>query len=344
LNMSYKILIVDDEPANLRLLERLFRQHYQCLTASSGMEALELLAEHDIALLITDQRMPHMTGIELLKQTASLRPHMVRIILTGYTDVGTLVEAINCGQIYKYVTKPWNNQDLQLTVSRALEHYETNKARHDLSLANRRLAARMDEMMQGFVCAIIDALEAKDKYLYGHARRVREYATAIGRVMGLDNVALERLSLAAYLHDIGKVGTPDAILQKPSYLTPEERAIVQAHSACGAQIIASIPDLQDIADIVSCHHEHFDGSGSPAGLSGERIPLASRIVLVADSYDAMTSPRPFREALTHEEAIARLEAGAGHQFDPDAVSAFKDINTLTHVYPKKHSYDQHIVN
>src|ERR1700753_298367 len=117
--MNYKIMIVDDEPANLRLLERLFRRDYQVLTAASGAEALRLLEQHDVALLITDQRMPGMTGIELLKHTAPLRPHMVRIILTGYTDVTSLVEAINCGQVYKYVTKPWNNDELRLTVSRA---------------------------------------------------------------------------------------------------------------------------------------------------------------------------------------------------------------------------------
>src|SRR5215216_4382397 len=123
--MPYKIMIVDDEPANLRLLERLFRRDYQVISAGSGEEALRLLEQHDVALLITDQRMP---GIELLKRTAPLRPHTVRIILTGYTDVTSLVEAINCGEVYKYVTKPWNNDDLRQTVSRAIEHYETTKA------------------------------------------------------------------------------------------------------------------------------------------------------------------------------------------------------------------------
>src|SRR5436305_1180504 len=123
--MTYKIMVVDDEPANLRLLERLFRRDYQVLAAASGQEALQLLEQHDVALLITDQRMPCMTGIELLKRTAEFRPHMVRIILTGYTDIGALVEAINCGQVYKYFTKPWNNDQLRLTVERALEHYET---------------------------------------------------------------------------------------------------------------------------------------------------------------------------------------------------------------------------
>jgi DNA-binding NtrC family response regulator len=146
--MPYKIMIVDDEAANLRLLERLFRNDYEVTTAESGEEALRLLDQHEVALLITDQRMPGMTGVELVKRTATVRPRMVRIILTGYTDVETLVEAINSGHVYKYVTKPWNNDELRLTVSRALEHYETNRARHELEMTNRRLAARLEQIQE----------------------------------------------------------------------------------------------------------------------------------------------------------------------------------------------------
>ena len=146
--MTYKIMVVDDEPANTRLLQRLFRNDYEVVAAGSGTEALRLLEQYDFALIITDQRMPDMTGIEILKRTAGLRPHMVRIILTGYTDVETLVEAINSGHVYKYVSKPWNNEELRLMVSRALEHYETNKARHELEMSNRRLMARLMEIQQ----------------------------------------------------------------------------------------------------------------------------------------------------------------------------------------------------
>src|SRR2546427_1490657 len=141
-----KILIVDDEGANLRALERLFRQDHSVLTAQSGHEALALLEQHDVALLISDQRMPGMTGIELVERTVSLRPHMVRILLTGYTDVGTLIEAINSGHVYKYVTKPWNNDELTLTVVRALEHFETIKNRHNLEMMNDRLRDRLSEI------------------------------------------------------------------------------------------------------------------------------------------------------------------------------------------------------
>jgi len=146
--MFYKILIVDDESANLRALERLFRDDHEVLTAGSGAEALELLAQHDVALMITDQRMPAMTGLELVKRTVALRPRMVRMILTGYTDLEALVEAINCGHVYRYVTKPWSNEDLSLTVRRALEHYEVNKRRYDLESENTRLLSRLQEIQQ----------------------------------------------------------------------------------------------------------------------------------------------------------------------------------------------------
>ncbi len=329
--MSHKIMIVDDEPANLRLLERLFRRDYQVVSASSGEEALRLLEQHDVALLITDQRMPGMTGIELLKHTAPLRPHMVRIILTGYTDVTSLVEAINCGQVYKYVTKPWNNDELRLTVSRALEHYETNRSRHELALANQRLVLRMQEMTRGFVRAVADALEAKDEHVHGHARRVRSYAAAVGRRLGLGEESLEQLALAAFLHDIGKIGVPDRILLKPGPLTADEAAQMRRHALRGARMLTGIVGLEDAAGAVLHHHEHFDGTGYPDGLSGERIPLLARIILVADAYDAMTSPRPFRDACSHEDALARLEEGAGSRFDPEVVRAFVEFEPLAKI-------------
>ena len=144
--MTYKIMIVDDEPANLRTLERLFRPNYQVVTAPSGAEALALLDQHDVALLISDQRMPAMTGIELMMKTVAIRPQMVKILLTGYTDVGSLIEALNSGLVYRYLTKPWNNDDLRTTVSRALEHYESLKSKHTLGMENQRLRARLREI------------------------------------------------------------------------------------------------------------------------------------------------------------------------------------------------------
>jgi putative nucleotidyltransferase with HDIG domain len=329
--MAYKIMVVDDEPANLRLLERLFRRDYQIITAASGDEALQLLNHHDVALMITDQRMPGMTGIELLQRTTEFRPHMVRMILTGYTDMAALVEAINCGQVYKYVTKPWNNDELRMTVERALEHYETNKSRHELEQLNKRLSIRLQEMTRGVVRAIADSMEARDEHIYGHARRVSGYATAIGRRMRLQVELLEQISLAAFLHDIGKIGTPDSILLKPTTFTDEERACIQLHSERGARILAGVPEMEEVATFVRHHHEHFDGSGYPEGLCGEQIPLAARIILVADAYDAMTSPRPFREAWNHEAAIEKLQSEAGLRFDPEVVRAFCGLESLAKI-------------
>src|ERR1700752_4401573 len=164
--MTYKLLIVDDEMPNIRLLERLFHQDYYCLTASSGEEAISLLDQHEVAVIITDQRMPQMTGIELLKRSADRRPHMVRILLTGYTDLEALVEAVNCGLVYMYVSKPWNNEDLKLRISRAMEHYEQNKRQHALAAANYRLTSRIKEKKRGVVQLIAGLLKMKDEFTY----------------------------------------------------------------------------------------------------------------------------------------------------------------------------------
>src|SRR5438105_13114286 len=150
--MKYKIMIVDDESVNLRTLERLFRRDHQVLLGQSAAEALTLLEQHVVALLIADQRRPEMTGIELMKKTVALRPHMVKILLTGYTDVGALIEAINCGLVYRYLTKPWNNDDLRITVGRALEHYELIKSKHILEMVNQRLRVRSEERRVGKEC------------------------------------------------------------------------------------------------------------------------------------------------------------------------------------------------
>ncbi|MFN2456221.1 MAG: response regulator [Pyrinomonadaceae bacterium] len=202
--MKYKLLIVDDELANLRLIERLFAAEYECLSASSGPEAIRLLEQHDVAIIITDQRMSEMTGIELLKRTAQLRPHMVRILLTGYTDVEALVEAINCGLVYMYFTKPWNNDDLKLKISRACEHYENNKKRNSLVSANDRLLQMLKETKLAIVTGLSDMLRSRDQSEYDRAVRVNGYAIAIAERMALSAEEVEDLSAAALLQNLGQ--------------------------------------------------------------------------------------------------------------------------------------------
>jgi putative nucleotidyltransferase with HDIG domain len=319
--MKYKMMIVDDERANLRLLERLFASDYECLTASSGEEAIQLLRQHDVAILITDQRMPQMTGIELLKQTAGLRPHMVRILLTGYTDVDALVEAINSGLVYMYVTKPWNNNDLKVRVARALEHHENNKKRSALKLANERLTIRIDQMKFGFVSALANALRTKDDYAYQHGVRVSKYAEALGKMLGLSDEKQQELTAAALLHNVGHIGTPERILLNSKKLIKPEQTIFEAHCERGAEIIGGIVELREVADAVRFHHENFDGTGHPRGLRGEQIPGTCRIIRVADEYDSLTQPRDPSLAISHEAALENLCARSEKDFDPPVVEA-----------------------
>jgi putative nucleotidyltransferase with HDIG domain len=329
--MPQKIMVVDGEPADLWRLERLLGPTCQVLCAASGDEALRLLEQHDVALLITELRLPGTTGAQLLAHAAELRPHMVRIILAAHADAEALADAINRGQVYRYATKPWNDEDIRLTVARALQHYEAARSRHEAEETNKRLARRLRAMTRGVVRAIADTLEAKDRHVYGHARRVAGYATAIGRRMRLSTEALEQISLAALLHDVGKISTPDSILLKPAALTDEERAVVRLHSERGARLLAAVPEMEEVAAGVRHHHENWDGTGYPDGLAGERIPLASRVIHVADAYDALTSPRPFRDALDHERAVGVLLEGAGSQFDPEVVAAFCGLDALSRI-------------
>lgn len=321
--MSYKILIVDDEPANLRLMERLFRRDYQVIAALSGKEALELLKQHDIALIISDQRMPGMTGIEFLKSAAELRQHTVRIILTGYTDVNALVEAINSGVVYKYVTKPWINEDLVQTVKRGIENYEAGKRLHNFSLINQRLTNQLKTAREVFVRMITNAFNAKDEFALGHARRTSGYAAAIGSYLScFSDDEIEQLSLAALLHSVGQIGTPDHVFKTAELTTGESRMYAERTE----KILADFPEMQDVALAVRHHRENFDGSGSPDGLSGERIPVFSRIISVASAYDELTSQPAFNKLLLHEKALAKLREDAGVRFDPVIVDAFCEID------------------
>jgi response regulator RpfG family c-di-GMP phosphodiesterase len=318
--MTYKILIVDDELPNLRLLERLFRRDYTCLTASSGAEAIKLLEQHDVAVVITDQRMPQMTGIELLKETADLRPHMVRILLTGYMDVEALVEALNSGLVNTYLSKPWSNEDLKRRIVRAIEHFERNKSHHTLVLANDRLTERLKQMTLDFVQVMGDTLKAQDQYKYDHGIRVARYASFMGERLGLSDEASADLASAALLHEMGGIDTESAPDVQLVPVNGDPGALLQPERA--ARILSHVPELRDVAEVVRFYQENFDGSGSPRNLVGEQIPLSSRILRVAHEYDHMTSPRSDGTTLSAAEAVAQLVDQSGKVFDPIVVQTF----------------------
>ena len=326
--MKYKLLIVDDELANLRLLDRLFTRDFECLTASSGAEAIHVLEQHDVAILVTDQRMPQMTGIDLLRHTARLRPHMVRILLTGYTDVEVLVDAVNSGLVYMYVTKPWNNEDLKLKISRACQHYESNKKSSLFALANDRLTARLQEIKVTVTCSLAEMLRIRDEYAYDHAVRVRDYASLIAQTMGLSASDKEDLAAAAMLHDLNEVD----IFSATREVSCDPPDFAQAHSECEAKLLATIPELGTVLDSVRLHRENFDGTGSPGGLAAEQIPLAARILRVADEYDLLIQPRQSSSSLRHDEAMRFLSQRSGKQFDPTVIDILSQFaqNDLRH--------------
>jgi len=323
--MSYKILIVDDEAANLRLLERLFRADYTVITAISGTEALKLLALHDFALIISDQRMPGMTGIDFLKRAAEIRQQTVRIILTGYTDVQSLVEAINSGVVYKYVTKPWVNGDLSQTVKRAVQHYETLKSQYILSEENERLRERLKTTVTGFVGMAGEMLILKDPQAHGHARRIAHYAIEIGKCFNLEHQELKQLLFAAFLHEVPHVRIPNEILYKAMPLTEEEHRTRKENFERGLKLLSAVPDLKDVASVLRYQHEHYDGRGYPDCLSGEQIPLQARIIAVADAYDEITTGRDWRPGRTNSQALEMLQFASGIRFDPEVVSVFSKL-------------------
>ncbi len=308
--MKYKILVVDDETANLRLLERLFRGTYDVMTADSGSEAKELLSVHDFSLIICDQRMPGMTGIEFLKIAAEMRPQTVRIMLTGYSDAETLVEAINSGSVYKYITKPWVNDELLQTAKRALQHYESMRAQRHLQIQHERLQSRVSELRDIILTLAGEILESEKPSAAGLAYRRRERAVKIARGFGLSSTEIESLGSAAFLFDfVTAFGSPTTIGHR-----------VQLEHILDA--IYSAPEFQDALSILNYSNERFDGTGGPNGFAGDQIPLSARIVAVANeavSVSAVT--KNLDSFVSDEELSAVLKQLSGTKLDPEIVDA-----------------------
>ena len=321
----HKILVVDDESANLRLLKRVLDPDYDVIEASNGAQGLNLLKEHAISLIITDQRMPGITGVQLLEQSLDFRPAAIKILLTGYTDIQALIDAINSGKVYKYIPKPWDADELKVTVRRALEAYDLKQKNDKLLNELRAALSQLEEVSMGTIRALADALDAKCDYTSGHSLRVSRYAVGIAQELNLSIDEQKNIELAGVLHDIGKIGVPEAVLWKADKLNDHEQSIMSTHPVKSAQIIGELRGLEKVREYVLHHHEHMDGSGYPNGLIGEAIPFGSRIILVADAYDAMTTDRPYRSSIGHEKAACELRKFTGKQFDPVIVEALLNM-------------------
>lgn len=312
---NFTLLFVDDESDIVDSLKRSFRKVYTVLTATSGNEALELLKTRNIDLIISDQRMPGMSGDELLAKAKIMQPDAIRILLTGYSDLESIVKCVNEASIYKYMTKPWEPEVLKLTVDRALEHLDVSRK---LKLAVEQLKDAYHDAvtMLSFAC------EGKDEETSLHVHRVQLYTEVLAREMGFADDDASHLGIMSILHDIGKLNIPDAILKKPGKLDENEWCVMKKHSESGVRILGSNQFYSLAREIAKSHHENWDGTGYPTGLKGEEIPLSARIVKVADVFDALTSRRPYKEPWPVERAVGHLREQAGFQFDPKIIEAF----------------------
>jgi len=332
-HMADRILIVDDEVATCEVLaQRLSKEGYSCVLAHNGKEALHHFYKENFSLMISDINMPEMDGLELLKKVKTLGPQMMVIMITAYPEIGMVVEALHVGA-YDFILKPFDLDLVVFSVKKALEkkrlEEELETYRQHLERLVEQKTAKLQKSYRTLKKAHLDsvkvlaeAIDAKDPYTRGHSDRVRKRSLRIAMKLGFSKKRLESLEFGALLHDIGKIGIRDEVLQKQGRLTPEEYQYVQEHPLIGVKIAEGIKFFKDKIPIIRHHHEHFDGRGYPDGLAGKSIPLEARIISVPDAFDAMTSLRPYRREMSQEDALAELEKSKGKQFDPQIVEIF----------------------
>jgi putative nucleotidyltransferase with HDIG domain len=328
-----RILLVDDDPHISSLLsKKLSPKGFACRCCSSGEEALAALGQETFDAIISDLEMPGISGVELLELARKKYPHSAFLMATGVDDVRVGVQAMKQGAD-DYLVKPFNLEAVEVSVQRALEkkrmeldleNYRQNleqmvdQRTKQLQTAMKRIELTYDETLESLGAA----LDLRDNETAGHSLRVTRYCLEIATAVGRSSEQLKHLERGAYLHDIGKIGIPDAILLKPGKLTEEETAVMQTHVRIGYDLVSRIAFLAPAAEIVLTHQERYDGTGYPQGLRGEEIPLRARIFAVADTMDAMTSDRPYRRALPFEAARSEITRESGRQFDPKVAEVF----------------------
>jgi len=350
------ILIVDDEYSILNAFKRILAdEDYEVHVANSGSEGLNKLrsAPKPYSLIISDQRMPEMSGVQFFAQAKEIFPDAVRILLTGYADSDAIIEAINKGGVHLYFTKPWHEEEILLHIKQSLSKVEIlaeNKRlvelvqdkNKELTQLNKKLERKAMEktkdlliqteklkdsyrksqiILDGIVKTLSKIIETRDPYTSGHEDQVAKIACKIAREMKLPEEQVSFIHIAATLHDIGKISVPSEILTKPSALSNLEREIIKTHCKVANDVLVNIEFPYPVAEVIYQHHERIDGSGYPRGLKGEQIALEARIIGVADVIDAMASYRPYRPALGVDAAIEEIIKHKGITYDPTVVDA-----------------------
>jgi len=337
---SARLLIVDDELAHRKMLSVMLEQAGMiCKAVPSASEALSLLQREPIDAIIADLNMPGVSGLELLKKVRQHYPRLIFLMATGIDDVRLGVQAMRQGAD-DYLIKPLEIEVITISLQRALHkkylEREVDNYRKNLEeIVLRRteeLQYALGQVEQSYadtLDALGAAIDLRDGQTGGHSRRVAQYSNKMLTEMQGTSKQLKSLTMGAWLHDIGKLAIPDAILLKPGPLTDEERRIMRDHVQIGFNLIERIPFLAEAAEIVLTHHERWDGSGYPRGLKGAEIPLNSRIFAVADTVDAMTSDRPYRSALSFQDARNEIKQKAGILYDSQVAEVFLNLPNET---------------
>jgi putative nucleotidyltransferase with HDIG domain len=330
------VLVVDDEePIRNALRKYLKQQQFEVYAASSAEEALQQLRLHKVALMLSDIRMPGTSGVDLVPQALEIESDLAILMLTAVNDATSAALCMQRGAM-DYLTKPIELADLGRAVQRALK-------RREMLLENRHLNQwlkeevttrtaelqrerhRLERVSTATLEVLVNALEAKDPYLRGHSARVADLSANIAAELGLGEEEVDRIRMAGRLHDLGKIGTRESVVNKEGPLTADEFEHVKQHVIIGAQILAPLVHLGDVVAMVKSHHERFDGTGYPDGLRGEDVPLGGRVIAAAEVYDALTTARPYQEKMTPEQAVERMGDLSGTVLDPKVHEALVRI-------------------
>lgn len=307
------VLLVDDEENILNSIERLFSEDdLRIIKATSAAEALGIIEKEDIAVLVSDNLMPGMRGIELLEKVRTISPDVVRVMMTGYVDVQTAVDAINRGEVFRFIVKPWNDEAFMQIVRDGVEHYNIVRT---LKMADETTLR-----------SLAQTIELKDIYTRGHCDRVAGYALAIADRLGLPEEMKKEIKYGSWLHDCGKIGVPEAILNHQGPLNEEQYEIIKKHPVWGADVARQANLSEVIVNIILYHHERYDGNGYPSGIMGNDIPIEAKIVAVADCFDAVTTDRPYEKAQSREKGVEIISSLKGRNLAPEIVEAFGEID------------------
>jgi putative nucleotidyltransferase with HDIG domain len=322
---SRAVLLIDDEDGIRDSLSMYLRgRGLVVVEAATGDEALRLLKQRSFGIVITDISMPgQQSGLEVLEHIKAKYPSTEVIMMTGHVDVDFAITSLKHGA-FDYFKKPFLFEEVYLSLERALERRRLLEKARELERMRQRQET-MAQLHTQFMISLAAMIDAKSRYTRLHSERVSGYARFLAEELGVSPVDRRKIVIGGKLHDIGKIGTPEEILNKPGKLTPEEWRIIQEHPACGADLLKPISFMEPYLPIVRSHHENWDGTGYPDGLKGDQIPEAVMIVKIADYYDAITSDRPYREPMSLREAIDTLEGEIGKAFPEDVVRAFVKV-------------------